>query len=67
MCVFHAQKIESFEVKVLSTMKVLLNIHSYILVHQIFQEITSIWCFLAIKCQLSNTLKHICFEKMPRN
>ena len=42
-------------------------IHSYILVHQILKEITSIWCFLAIKCQLSNTLKHICFEKMPRN
>ena len=42
-------------------------IHSYILVHQIWQEITSIWCFLAIKCQLSNTLKHVCFDKMPRN
>ena len=42
-------------------------IHCYILVHQIWREITSIWCFLAIKCQLSNTLKHVCFDKMPKN
>ena len=50
-------------------------IHSYILVHQIWQEITTILGFLAnlvfffldIKCQLSNTLKHVYFEKMPRS
>ena len=28
---------------------------------------TTIWYFLAIKYQLSNTLKHVCFEKLPRS
>ena len=28
---------------------------------------TTIWCFLVIKCQLRNTLKHVCFEKLPRS
>ena len=28
---------------------------------------TTISCFLTIKYELSNTLNHVCFEKMPRS
>ena len=42
-------------------------LHFYILVHQIWQRMTSISCFLTIKYWLSNILSHFCFEKMPRS
>ena len=48
----------------------LVHAYSYIFLHLNSQNLIENdhnLVFLAVKYQLSNTLKHICFEKMPRN